>query len=755
MRLLKKLFKIFLLLLLLAFFFGLGYYFCVTKNVVLLPEKLLLTENNALILDGLDIPILNASTETAQETTPIESLSEKNKLAFVDIEDRRFFSHNGFDLRGLARASLKNLKSFSFQEGASTISQQLIKNTHLTHQKTIKRKLQEFKLTRQLEKSYSKDKILEKYLNTIYFGHSCFGITSASKFYFGKSPKDLTLGESAVLAGLVKSPNNYSPFKSPEKCLKRRNVVLQIMYDLGHISKAEKTQAESEILPKAPYKDARPQAYVSAVFDELDSLAEKYGFTLGGKLKIYTYLDRNLQRQIETLPIPKNSDSIISILDNETRGFKAYTSTVGKILRSPASIIKPLLVFAPALEENFLSPATLILDEKIDFSGYSPKNHDGKYRGFVSVREILSKSLNVPTVKILNAIGLEKACAYMDKLGMSIEKNDRSLTLALGGMQKGFSLNDLISAYSTFANQGEYVKGAFIRKITIEKEVVYENKPKAQKVFSKETAYLISDLLQSAVQDGTAKKLRSLPFEICAKTGTNGAENGNLDAYTLSYTTKDTVGIWLGNADNTPMQETGGGLPATLSLKLHQYLESEYKKRNQRIENFPQPKNVKKVALDKIEYERSQNLMLADDLSPNDYTFFELFKADTVPNKKATHFSNPTISPPKISIENGLINIIFDTKSLPFYHISVEKNCYASHNTYATHSTLYEGVIPERLTDKIQENQRILYKITPIYGNLKGKTIELPVITGNNVENVKPISPTPIPEISNKDWWNY
>lgn len=755
MRLLKKLFKIFLLLLLLAFFFGLGYYFYATKNVVLLPEKLLLSENDALIFDESDTPIINASTETTQETTPIESLSETTKLAFVAVEDRRFFSHHGFDLRGVLRASLKNLRTFSFKEGASTISQQLIKNTHLTHQKTIKRKLQEYKLTAKLEKKYTKEEILEKYLNTIYFGHSCFGITSAAKFYFDKSPNELTLSESAILAGLVKSPNNYSPFKNPEKCLDRRNLVLQIMCDLGHISKQEYEMAKKEILPTTPNEYNSHRAYVSALFDELELLSEKYNFKLGGNLKIYTYLNTNIQERIEKLTQLKNCDFVISVLDNQTRGFKAYYSSVGKIVRPPASIIKPLLVFAPALEENFLAPATPVLDEKIDFSGYTPKNHDDKYRGFVSVREVLSKSLNVPTVKILNAMGLEKACSYMKKLDLEIESTDQSLALALGGMRNGFDLNSLVNAYSTFPNHGEYAKGGFVRKVVVENTTIYERNVKTSKVFSEETAYLTTDMLKSAVKEGTAKKLRSLSFDVAGKTGTNATEKGNLDAYTLSYTTKDTLGIWLGNRNNTPIQESGGGLPANLSLDIHQFLQSYYQKRNQTIDDFQRPAKVKAIALDRIEYEKSQKLLFADDNSPNEYKFYELFNLDHLPTQKATHFSAPTIPVPKITVKNGIVNITFDINTPKFYQFLVKKHHYASHNTYASHSILYEGEFQEELIDRIQDNERVLYTITPFFGDYKGKPINLPVVTGNSVESLKPISPTQPPAISNKDWWNY
>lgn len=219
----------------------------------------------------------------------------------MDTEDKGFFKHNGFDIKRMAKAALKNMRARSFKEGASTISQQLIKNTHLSQEKTIKRKLKEIKLTRKLEKKYSKNEILEKYLNTIYFGHNCFGLESASEFYFGKQPQDLTLSDAAILAGLVKSPNNYSPFKHPENCIQRKKIVLSAMLAQGHITETEKMKALSEPLPEAPAESSLNKSYFARVFDELEELSEKYNFTLGGNIRIYTYLDPNLQNYLETL----------------------------------------------------------------------------------------------------------------------------------------------------------------------------------------------------------------------------------------------------------------------------------------------------------------------------------------------------------------------------------------------------------------------------------------------------------------------
>lgn len=352
---------------------GAAYYTIVTQDAVLDEKKLVISDDKIEIFDANGRAVKDAAAFSPKETFRLDSLSEKVKFAFVDTEDKRFYDHDGFDYKRIVKATWKNLKSRSFKEGASTISQQLIKNTHLSQEKTIKRKLKEFKLTRQLEKRYTKDEILEKYLNTIYFGHNCFGLSSAAEFYFGKEPSELRLAEAAVLAGLIKSPNNYSPFKHPENCLGRKKTVLSAMLAQGHITEEEKEDALSVPLPTAPSAGALDKSYFDRVFDELEELSEEYDFVLGGNIRIYTYLDAGLQNYLESLSSASETDKIYTVLDNKTHGFKAYYSTVGEIKRLPGSLIKPLLVYAPALEEDMISPATPILDEKQIFRVMSRK----------------------------------------------------------------------------------------------------------------------------------------------------------------------------------------------------------------------------------------------------------------------------------------------------------------------------------------------------------------------------------------------
>jgi membrane peptidoglycan carboxypeptidase len=319
-------------------------------------------------------------------------------------------------------------------------------------------------------------------------------------------------------------------------------------------------------------------------------------------------------------------------------------------------------------------------------------------------------------------------------------------------MQHGFTFNQLIAGYSTLAANGDYVKPAFIRKIVIDDRTIFQRKINPKKVFSQDTAYLTTDMLKTATSIGTAKKLSVLPFDIAAKTGTNGTKNGNYDAYAISYTTLDTIGVWLGNTDNTPIEYTGGGLPCNMSLELHQELSKNYSNKNVAIPNFTPTSNVEKIAIDKINYDKNHELLLADEKSPNEYKIFELFKTQLIPTQQATHFSHPTIPSPSIEVKNNVATITLDINTPNFYSFLIEKHYYASHNTYVTHSTVYNGKLKTPISDKLTDDKSYIYSITPIYKENKGKTIYLPAVS---IGSSKPINPLTPPDISSKDWWNY
>lgn len=739
MKTIKKLLLALLFLFLSAVLVGIGYYFAVTKNVSLEEEKLLLPDVQICAYDETNKKISSGLGFSTRETVQIDRLSETTKNAFICVEDKRFYTHGGFDYVRIAKAALNNLKAGSFKEGASTISQQLVKNTHLSLEKTFNRKLKEVKLTKALERKFSKDEILEMYLNTIYFGHSCYGIESAAGFYFGKQASELTTAEAATLAGLVRSPNHYSPFKNVEKCLARRKTVLSLMLAQEAITEKEYATALKELLPASPTETGNGLSYLHFALDELEDIFGENHFPLGGKIEIYTYANLALQEKAKELAKECQSGVTLAVLDNATGGYKAFYSNVGDLRRLPASTVKPLAVYAPAFETGALSPATPILDEAVDYSGYQPKNYDGKYRGYISAREAISSSLNIPAVKTLDAVGVNAAADYLKKMSLPIGDGDKTLALALGGMKNGFTLSELVSAYSTFPRDGKFQKGGFLRKVTINGKTVYERKKNERAVFSPETAYLITDALKTSVEKGTAKKMRSLPFSVAAKTGTAGTKNGNTDAYTFSYTPLDTVGVWLGNADNSPIQSTGGGEPAEISLALHQYLADGY---GGVMPDFEKPYRVKAYTLDKYAYTASRRLLLADSAAPAEYKFSELFNERYAPTERSTVFSFPSIAEPKIQLTESGVKITIPERAPDFYEYEIIR----TFNNKPV--TLFKGRIKgEYLDRKIEPNSLYEYTVTPFYKESKGTPVVLPTVFTPQAGS----PPTKIPD----RWWEH
>ena len=701
------------------------YYISVTAGVRLQPEKLALDTSCIRLYDAHGQEIESAFSRDIS----YGELPEHLTGAFVSVEDKRFYEHNGFDKKRIVKAAWNNLKSFSFREGASTISQQLIKNTHLSGEKTLSRKLRELKLTRALEKKYSKEEILELYLNSIYFGHNAFGIGSAAKYYFGKETEQLTPAESAMLAALVKSPNRYSPFKCAEKCLERRNFVLGLMRDQGVISAAECDAARQEPLPEAPTEEKATSSYIAYVFEELSELFPDLESSEMRNLRVFTFLEPDLQSKIEATEC--DSDLCIVVRDNKTQGLKALHSTLPSLpKRLPASTIKPLLVYAPAVEEDYLSPATPILDEAINFGGYSPSNYTNSFGGYMSARYALAHSVNIPAVKILNSLGIERAAGYLSRMNLPVSNDDYSLALALGGMREGYRLTELADGYATLANGGMYTRAFAISRVEDNRgNTLYTTAPEARRVFSAETCYLLTDMLKTAVKEGTAKRLSALGYPIAAKTGTGGTAAGNTDAYTISYTSDDTVAVWLGNRDNSPVSATGGGTPANIALAVNRLLYSGHAPTP-----FPECDGVAEAMLDREEYDENHRLILADPLAPAATGMPELFKKSALPSERSARFSRPSIATPSISVTNGGVCIILCQTKYYEYVIKREGD--------GQTVTIYSGKYREKIFDNsVRAGVEYRYTVTPIYLDVQGESVQLPC--------VKVPAKTSIPQ----DWW--
>jgi len=540
---------------------------------------------------------------------PIDALHDYTYMAFVSVEDKRFFSHNGIDYKRVAGALIHNLKSGNYKEGASTISQQLIKNTHLDNYKTIKRKLNEMTLARELERNYSKKEILEMYLNTIYFGRNAYGIESASNVYFDKSAKDLTVSESAILAGMIKAPNNYAPDKNAAKCKQRRGSVLKIMLDQQVISEEEYLDAIQSEISYRPQNVKREKTYTYHVMQEACKLLNMTPMQLAqSNFIIETYCNPKIQKDLQALA---GADATLTkhgvladmscIVANNKGGVEAcfFRGDTAGEKRQVGSALKPIAVYAPALNERIISQASPILDEETDFNGYKPANAGG-YNGWTTVKYAVAKSLNVPAVKTLNALGLDTAQNYLNKFGI---KGKQNLSLALGNAEGGINALTLTKCYATLANDGLCNEVAFIKNIYSENGLIYSRNLDENRVFQSGANYLMTDMLINTVNSGTAKLLSS-KYQIAAKTGTVGNKTGNSDAIVAGYTTKNTFVVWYsGDLDNSI---SGSTAPSSFAGKL---LNKIYKDKSPA--NFGKPDGIVELKLDKNELYKNQRLYIS------------------------------------------------------------------------------------------------------------------------------------------------
>lgn len=674
----KKFIKVTLIIffiLLLATLVGLGFYISsiyINARAMKLNEDILSSPYISVQVYDKENKPLKEDNEINRNFAKIDELSADTKNAFISIEDKSFYSHHGVNYKRIAKAMLNNIKSRSLKEGASTITQQLVKNTQLTSEKTFERKIKEVALAQKIEAKYSKDEILQNYLNIIYFGNNCYGIENAANYYFSKHAKELNLEESAMLAGLIKSPAKYSPIRNKENCINRRNLVLSEMYKDEVISTEDYNKAKNSPINLSINNERKNKlnSYSQASIDEAEMILGLPARQIALKgYKIYTYQNHNKQEALENAINSQNleTDSAGIVINNSNHSIEAYIGdSIFKILdakRQPGSCIKPVLVYAPALNEDIIYPCSQILDEKTSISNYTPKNVGNVYRGYVSAREALSKSINIPAVKVLSYLGIDKGKAYAENMGITFDEKDDSYTLALGGMTYGVSLQQLAGAYSTFANNGYYAAPKFVSFITDKNNrLVYINKPKAQQVLREDCAYLITDMLRTCATSGTAKKLASLNMDIASKTGTVGKSNSkeNLDAWNISYTKEQTCGIWIGNLDNTPINYAGGNQPTEI---VKQYFASV--KDNS---TFTTPESIVEKNIDGTELSENHRIVLANNYIPERYTQKEIFSIFNLPSDVSNKFTSMPKTDFNSKVENNKAIISFNAKDYVTYN---------------------------------------------------------------------------------------
>nr|MBO4517750.1 transglycosylase domain-containing protein [Clostridia bacterium] len=727
---------IFLLLTITAF----SYYFIATANINLDKSKLINMNSQVEIYD--DGGNLLEEYSGDRVITDASLIPEYTLNAFVAIEDKRFYSHNGVDIKGLFRAAFNNVKSFSFKEGASTISQQLIKNTHLSGEKTLNRKLAELKLARQLEKDYSKREILEMYVNTIYFGDGYYGITQAANGYFGVSPENLTISQSAALAGTVKAPAVYSPRVSTAKCNERRKLVLKEMLEQNFITKQEYDDNISAEVSATERKDDLTSPYIKLVKDEIRNFLDQNAYKTT-KLKVYTYYDKNLQSDLEqgVKALGNTNTDKKAVILNDKNKIQAFYSTCGDIPRRLGSTLKPVAVYAPAIDMGAIDACTPINDEKTDFGGYSPSNYNDAYYGYVSAKFALAKSLNSCAVKVLNGCGIENCLKYLKKTDIPITEKDNSLKLALGYTENGATLTEISGAYGTFVNKGVYIKPTAVKKICDKNgNVLYKDGDNSRRIFGEDTAYILNDMLKSTVKEGTAKTLSSLNFPLAAKTGTVGNADGNTDAYTVSYNGDYILACWVGNADSALMDNSvsGGTLPAKMCLNAWQNMRSRGYSPHDTFETD----KVAKINIDKITYQENHLIEEADENAPKKYILTELFKKDRIPKRFSERFTTPKVESAEISVNYCDITIRL---CLPDY---------CDYKVFRESGRLKVMVFDSKgqsdktqFTDKnLMPNSKYSYTIVPYYAGKNG-------IKYGEEYRLKEIKTPPI-NFDGDEWWD-
>ncbi len=499
----------------------------------------------------------------------VDELPEYVYRAIIDTEDRRFYKHKGIDYIGLFRAVMVNLVKRRYAQGASTLTQQVAKNLFLTREKSIKRKVQEYILAKKLEESFSKNQILEIYLNRVFFGYGAYGINSAARRYFNKDAKELNLKEAAILAGSLKAPSRYNYFSNKELAEKRAEVVLGIMLRAGTLSKEEVENAK-----KLKVNDGKNEVILGGryfgdyVMEELSGILSDDGYE---DIYVKTTLDWNLQQRAEYL-MRKNlrenkknnvSEGAVVILDKDgavkamSGGFDYKKSQFNRAVqaRRQAGSSFKLFVYLAAFEKGF-GVDELISDEALDIDGWEPKNYDKKYRGAVKVRDAFASSLNVATVDLATYVGLDNIIEMAYRLGVSDEIK-RKPAIILGATE--VKVIDMARAYGAVFNGGYEVYPFVIEKIyNTDNEVIYQHeKQEKRRVLDDEVVKKAKVILRDVVTNGTGKGARSVKNAF-GKTGTT---QNYRDAWFVGFDDKYVGAVWVGNDDNKSMKEvTGGGM---------------------------------------------------------------------------------------------------------------------------------------------------------------------------------------------------
>jgi penicillin-binding protein 1A len=550
---------------------------------------------------------------------PFGKIPFRLRQALLASEDWRFYDHFGLDLRGLLRATLRNVRQRRYVEGASTITQQLAKVLFLSPDKTLRRKLKEAVLAIQIERRYSKNEILGLYLNQIYLGEGCYGVEAAARTYFGKSVSDLSISECAMLAALPKAPSVFSPFKNPERARERRDMVLREMFERNLITKADWRNAREEPLPQKPTDDPlAPSHFAAHVLREVsEQIGEEQVYR--GYLNIESTLDLDLQRAAEgavargiaayaerhNIPsgaserLPQAALLAVDAVSGEIRAMVGGTSfaqsqfnRTTQALRQPGSAFKPIL-YAAAIEQGY-TQSTLLLDTPISFrnreSGrWEPKNYDNDYDGPIPLRRALERSKNVAAVRLLQSIGLPALTTMASRLGI-VSPIAENLSSALGS--SSLKLSELVRAYAAIDNNGFLPQIRSIRSVKTDADVdLWSISRPTQPAVDPRIAYVAVDLLTGVIRSGTGSFAREIPCPLAGKTGTT---DDNVDSLFIGFDPHTVVGVWVGFDDRKSLGRNETGAVAAGPI-WKEFMESAC---DRTMESFPPPDGIVMVDVD-------------------------------------------------------------------------------------------------------------------------------------------------------------
>jgi len=527
-----------------------------------------------------------------REPVSLHLMPSELKQAIIATEDRKFYRHSGVDLKGILRALLRDIRRGQFVEGASTITQQLAKTLFLNPRKTLMRKLREALLAFQLERRYTKDEILEFYLNQVYFGSGAYGVETAARLFFGKAVQNLTLAESALIAGMPKAPSRYSPLLNPTLALHRRNTVLDQMYDAGQINKSERDDARGRplALNSRPAQKRRAPYFVDLVVRDLEQAVGAARLYRGG-LTVVTSLSATLQKAAENavqegltalqqrmkqrglqsrLPqaalvaIDTASGGILALVGGRDYLQSPFNRAVAA-RRQPGSAFKPI-VYAHAIEKGF--PQNMLLrDSPVVFKGgpgardWKPQNFSRTYHGEMTLRRALAISQNIPAVRLIERLGPASVAAFGAQLGIA-SPLEANLSLALGTSE--VSLLELTSAYAVFANRGDGIKPWGIEAVRdLRGRPLWHPRILKRASMSRAGAAVVTDMLQAVVQEGTARRARTLRRPLAAKTGTT---NDYRDALLIGFSPTVAAGVWVGCDDGASLGGRESGARAALPI---------------------------------------------------------------------------------------------------------------------------------------------------------------------------------------------